>query len=331
MPASASAVAIPPFIAFVVAVLVIGLLLRSRAAALVLDHPNQRSLHSAPTPRLGGLGILAGIAAGCAYAGVAVDPRIVIALALVTVISLFDDVFNLGVTWRMLAHLAAAGLAASVYVYHEHGLWTALAALLAVAWMTNLFNFMDGSDGLAGGMAACGFGSYGIAAWWANEPVFAALNLAVAAAAAGFLVYNFPPARVFMGDAGSIPLGFLAAVCGLAGWQSGAWPWWFGLMVFSPFIVDATTTLAKRLLRGAKVWQAHREHYYQRLIQAGWGHRKTLYAECGLMGVVCAAALAARGLDSTARNFVVLAIVALYALMIAVLERRLRAPALQNV
>lgn len=336
MPAIVPAVAIPPLLALVVAALAIAALLRSRAAAMVLDHPNQRSLHTAPTPRIGGIGMLAGIGAAAAYAAatyadVSVDLRVLIALALLIAISLLDDVRSIGVRWRMLTHLVSAGLAASAIVHDAHGLWATLVATLAIAWMTNLYNFMDGSDGLAGGMAVCGFGTYGIAALWAGDPAFAALNLSVAAAAAGFLIYNYPPARVFLGDAGSIPLGFLAAVCALAGWQRGAWPWWFGTVVFSPFVVDATLTLLKRLTRGAKIWQAHREHYYQRLVQAGWGHRKTLLAEFGLMTAVCAIALASLHLDAPMQAGVLAAVIALYVLLIIALERRLGPPALPNV
>ncbi len=86
-----------------------------------------------------------------------------------------------------------------------------------------------------------------------------------------------------MGDAGSIPLGFLAAGMGLWGWQQGYWAVWFPLLVFSPFIVDASVTLAKRTLRGVKITEAHREHYYQRLIQMGWGHRNVALLEYALM------------------------------------------------
>jgi UDP-N-acetylmuramyl pentapeptide phosphotransferase/UDP-N-acetylglucosamine-1-phosphate transferase len=154
---------------------------------------------------------------------------------------------------------------------------------LALGWMTNLYNFMDGADGLAGGMALIGFGVYALAAVLGGDPTFAQLNLCIAAAAAGFLLFNFPPARVFMGDAGSIPLGFLAGAFGLQGWSQGLWPLWFPLVVFGPFVADASVTLVRRALRGERVWQAHRSHYYQRLILLGWSHRRTALAEYALM------------------------------------------------
>ena len=173
-------------------------------------------------------------------------------------------------------------------------MWQAVLAL-ATMWVTNLYNFMDGSDGLAGGMALFGFGAYALAAWLAGDAVFVVVAASIAAAAAAFLVFNFPPAKVFMGDAGSIPLGFLAAALGILGWRAGHWPLWFPVLVFSPFIIDASVTLARRLLRGERVWRAHRSHYYQRLVQLGWGHRNTALAEYALMaGCGAARALGAR-------------------------------------
>jgi UDP-N-acetylmuramyl pentapeptide phosphotransferase/UDP-N-acetylglucosamine-1-phosphate transferase len=149
--------------------------------------------------------------------------------------------------------------------------------------MTNLYNFMDGSNGLAGGMALFGFTFYGIAALIAHNDALAMLNFTIGAAALGFLLFNFHPARVFMGDAGSIPLGFLAAAMGLWGWRQDIWAAWFPLLVFSPFIVDASVTLVKRTLRGVKITEAHREHYYQRLIQMGLGHRNVALVWYALM------------------------------------------------
>jgi UDP-N-acetylmuramyl pentapeptide phosphotransferase/UDP-N-acetylglucosamine-1-phosphate transferase len=166
-----------------------------------------------------------------------------------------------------------------------------LALVLALGWMTNLYNFMDGSNGLAGGQALFGFAALG---WAAGDTPLAWTAWACVGAASGFLIFNFDPARVFMGDAGSIVLGFLAGALGLAGWQQGLWPLWFPLLAFSPFVVDATVTLLRRGLRGEKVWQAHREHYYQRLVRMGWSHRRTALAEYALMAAVALSALALR-------------------------------------
>ena len=327
----APSVAIAPFVALIVATIVTGALLRSRAAALVLDLPNHRSLHAAPTPRIGGIGILAGITSACVYSGVAIDQRLLVALALLVTISLLDDLRGVSARWRMLAHLVSAAIAAAVFLFDANNLWAIAAATIAIAWMTNLYNFMDGSDGLAGGMAVFGFGSYGIAAVCASDFSLAAITLSIAAAAAGFLIFNFPPARVFMGDAGAIPLGFLAAICGIAGWQQGDWPLWFGPTVFSPFIVDATLTLLRRLARGAKVWEAHREHYYQRLVQSGLGHRRTLFAEFALMIFVSGLALAALQSDPSSQTIAGAALAAFYVLLLIALERKLSVTGPRNV
>ena len=210
---------------------------------------------------------------------------LIIALAL-TAVSFADDWRGLAVHWRFLAHFLAAGLFAYLYLA-SLPYWLAGLLLVAVVWMTNLYNFMDGIDGLAGGMALFGFGAYSAGSWAAGDAGLAMLSFLIAAAALGFLFFNFNPARVFMGDAGSIPIGFLSATLGLVGWTRGHWPLWFPLLVFSPFVVDASLTLIRRALRGENVWRAHKTHYYQRLVQLGWGHRKTVLWEYGLM-LACA-------------------------------------------
>jgi hypothetical protein len=166
--------------------------------------------------------------------------------------------------------------------------------IVAVAWITNLYNFMDGSDGLAGGMATIGFGAYGVAAWIGQDAALAALCLALSAAAFAFLVHNHHPARMFLGDVGSIPLGFLAAALGIVGWRNDVWPLWFPVLVFGPFIGDATITLVRRLLRRERVWQAHREHYYQRMVRMGFGHRGTAWTGYTVMLLCAGAALVGR-------------------------------------
>ena len=272
---------LPP-LALVSCWLVLNLLLR-RAAVLPMDHPNDRSLHVHPTPRIGGLGIMTGLA----ICILLLRPEGIFLLTLAALglcaLSLLDDLRGLSVRLRFAGHAVAAGVA--LYVLPDLPGWSWWLLLPVLVWMTNLYNFMDGSDGLAGGMALFGFASYGIAAWLGGAESFAFLAWIIAAAAAGFLLFNFPPARVFMGDAGSIPLGYLAAALGLAGWSTGLWPIVFPVLVFSPFIVDASLTLLRRLLRGEKIWQAHRSHYYQRLVRMGWSHRRLALAEYGLMAL----------------------------------------------
>jgi UDP-N-acetylmuramyl pentapeptide phosphotransferase/UDP-N-acetylglucosamine-1-phosphate transferase len=205
-----------------------------------------------------------------------------------------------------------------------HGWIVAVAAALAVTWMLNLYNFMDGSDGMAGGMALIGFSCYGATAWVSGNEAFAIANFCIAAAAAAFLLFNFHPARIFMGDAGSIPLGFLAAALGMTGWMNGCWPMWFPVLVFSPFIVDASVTLIKRGLRGEKVWRAHREHYYQRLVRSGLGHRNTALIGYILMSASALSALWAARQHTSVQFGMVAAWIAVYLIMLPLCDRRLR-------
>ena len=204
---------------------------------------------------------------------------------LLMLVSLMDDIYGLPVKWRFLAHGVAAALFLGIALAPGQGLAGMAMLFVAMVWMINLYNFMDGSDGLAGGMALIGFGFYGLVAHLHGNGALSLASGSVAASALAVLWVNFHPAKVFMGDAGSIPLGFLAAALGIIGGREGVWPAWFPVMVFSPFILDASVTLLKRLVRGEKVWQAHREHYYQRLVQMGWGHRNTALLEYGLMSV----------------------------------------------
>ena len=243
-------------------------------------------------PRNGGIGIHAGIFLAWATVAPPLPSMIWLSLVPLLLVSFLDDVRGVPVVGRLTTHLLAAGAAAASLFFREFGLAGVIIAALSMVWMTNLYNFMDGSDGLAGGMALFGFSFYGVAALLAGNVSFALLNLSIAAAAAGFLVLNFYPARIFMGDMGSVPLGFLAAALGLIGWTQGQWALWFPMLVFSPFIVDASVTLTRRILRRERVWLAHRDHYYQRLVQMGWGHRNTALAEYGLMAVCGLSALA---------------------------------------
>ncbi len=247
---------------------------------LPMDYPNSRSMHTAPTPRIGGIGIMAGQMAATPWlTGLDMLPVLLGAGALAAV-SLIDDQRGLSVRVRLLVHFAVA--AGALLVLGVSG-WSLLIGVLAVVWMTNLYNFMDGSNGLAGGMAVFGFGALGFAASWGGASDLAAFCIAIAAAALAFLRFNFPVARLFMGDVGSIPLGFLAAVLGWYGIQQRIWSWSFPLLVFSPFIVDATVTLIRRALAREKIWQAHRSHYYQRAILLGASHSQLAGAAWSLM------------------------------------------------
>lgn len=277
-----------PLVSVLVTLILTFILTTGKAGIIVQDVPNARSLHDKPVPRIGGVALLAGVMSGWILLVESLAWWIVLPALGLFMLSLLDDVRSLSPRTRLLGHLIAA--LAVVYGAGVTLLWF-IPILLFIAWMTNLYNFMDGSDGLAGGMALFGFGCYGVGAWLGGNEAFALLNVSIAAAALGFLFFNFHPAKIFMGDAGSIPLGFFAAALGVWGWQQGYWPFWFPLLVFSPFVADATVTLLKRARRGEKLSQAHRSHYYQRLVQMGYGHRNTALAEYMLMLLAGASAL----------------------------------------
>ena len=275
---------------------------------LAIDQPNERSLHTQPVPRTGGLGLLAGLLCAALVTtllqGAWPWPETVLAAALAAV-SLIDDQRSLSVRVRLFAHLTIAVVYAvlmpALLLPHTapgwHGAAWLLFAALCLVTAINFYNFMDGANGMAGGMACIGFGAYAWAAWPGN-PALAALSLAVAGAAAGFLPFNLK-GRIFMGDAGSVPLGFLAGAVGLNGWHTGLWPLWFPALLFAPFALDATVTLVRRMLRGEKFWLSHREHYYQRVVLMGATHGQLAAGECALMLACAGAALWARSMEET--------------------------------
>ncbi len=283
MPSPPASTVVSAALAAAIAAIAMALLLVA-ARWLPQDRPNPRSLHDRPVPRVGGLAIWAGFLP----LALIVPPPVpggavwLAAWFAVATVSLLDDWRGVRAVTRLGVQAIAAGVAAWAILgplgFVDSGFawgWVA-AATIVIVWSANLFNFMDGSDGLAAVMAICGFAAYGVAATRAGTP--AAAYFALAAATLPFLAVNVPPARAFMGDVGAVPLGFLAGLFGIAGVAGGEWPAWFPLLVFLPFVADATATLVRRLARGEPVGIAHRSHYYQRLNQLGAGHRGTLAA-----------------------------------------------------
>ncbi|WP_133650896.1 MraY family glycosyltransferase [Paraburkholderia flava] len=276
--------------------LILLVLLRTGLAwRLATDVPNDRSLHVQPTPRVGGWGIIPAVAVAMAV----LTPTLrmaALAVVFLALVSQVDDRRGLPARARFLAHLIAT-VGFVVLFPAAAPLWVLAILAFLMIWMVNLYNFMDGADGLAGGMALIGFGGYAIAALISTSPMpeLAIASAAVAGAALGFLFFNFHPARVFLGDAGSISLGFLAGALGYWGWRGGVWPVWFPVLAFSPFITDASITLARRLLRGEKFWQAHREHYYQRMVRSGIGHAGTALVWYAVMALGMMLAVVALG------------------------------------
>lgn len=303
-----------PVAAFAVACLVLLLFLNTKFRKLAVDQPNHRSLHAKPIPRTGGLAIIAGFvtAAICLHAW-----HWILFLTPLLAVSLLDDVTSVSPLWRFAVQCLVAG-GFVVFCIPELPIVLCAALLFCILWMINLYNFMDGSDGLAGGMALFGFGSYSIAAAYSSDSQLMALCLSLVGAIIPFLWFNFNPAKIFMGDSGSVPLGFLAAAIGIQGWINEVWPIWFPIITFSPFIIDATVTLLKRLFNGEKIWQPHRNHYYQRVVQLGWGHKKTALAEYGLMILAGATAIIALKFEGVLLPFIFLWLIVYGALIVLI-------------
>jgi UDP-N-acetylmuramyl pentapeptide phosphotransferase/UDP-N-acetylglucosamine-1-phosphate transferase len=242
--------------------------LRLMFAGRGLDVPGHRSLHQTPVPHGGGMGVVAvALVAGVWYG---IDATWLIGVAVLASVSLLDDWVPLPFWLRLGVHL---GVAASVVFLHGLNVNpVTIGAVVVIAWAINAYNFMDGADGLAGSMALTGFGAYAVAFSSAGFAGLSGVCAAVSAAALGFLAFNWHPAKIFMGDVGSIPLGFLAGGLGWYGVVADAWPLWFPLMVFAPFALDASATLIRRACSGERVWEAHREHYYQRMVRLGCTH-----------------------------------------------------------
>ena len=295
--------------AFFVSFFLAGRFIRPESRFHILDRPNHRSLHEIPVPRSGGIALLAGVLlsgliAGFQYSASVQLGGLILGLLLVAGIGFWDDFSDVQARYRLLvqalaaALLIASGLSLKSFTY-PGGVVSlpeiigGVFSLLFIVWMVNLYNFMDGMDGLAGSMAFIGFGVLAFFGWMAGNELFFVLNGVVAIASLGFLLWNRPPARIFLGDAGSYGLGFMASAMLLWGELSEIFPFWIGMLVFSPFIIDATVTLVARLLRGQKIWEAHREHGYQILVQAGLGHGKTLVFYLLIMLLVGVSAIVA--------------------------------------
>lgn len=306
--------------AFLAAGILVRVLASPAFARLALDVPNDRSLHGVPTPRTGGLGLFLGAAIAWLVTGAGALAYLAALTAAISAIFLIDDVRSLSVGVRFAVQfIAAIGF---VIASGVQPIWLLPLLVLGVVWSMNLYNFMDGANGLAGGMAVIGFGAYALAALAGGAGDLAIVSAIMAGAALGFLAWNFDSARIFLGDAGSIPLGFLAAAIGLLGWQQGTWPFWFPLLVFSPFVLDATVTLVRRALQGEKVWQAHRTHYYQRLVGLGWSHRRMALGEYALMIAAAGSALMLRDANWLAGALLIAVWAAVYAVIAVGIDRR---------
>jgi Fuc2NAc and GlcNAc transferase len=298
-------------LAFAIAVaswLLTAALRRYALARQVLDHPTERSSHTVPTPRGGGVAIVVAFCAGLLLLAATgqVQARgawaVLGAGAWVAVVGFIDDHRHIPARWRLFAHFVAAGWALAwlgglpalplAGATLDLGVAGSVLAAVFLVWLLNLYNFMDGIDGIAG-IEAITVALPGAALWWlAAGSTDAVAPVLVAAAALGFLLWNFPPARIFMGDAGS---GFLGIVLGvLAVWSAHQQPqlFWSWVILLGAFIVDATVTLLRRLYRRERVYEAHRSHAYQYASRLHGEHRVVTLA-VGAINLLWLAPLAA--------------------------------------
>jgi len=271
----------------------------------ILDLPNQRSSHTKPTPRGGGLAIVATVLIfGSVLAAAVGEPgtwQVFLSYAggaiLISSVSWLDDLRSIPSWMRIFVHAIAAAVPVAIIGYWPEltlpvigtvqvGPLGALVTMLWIVGLTNAYNFMDGIDGIAGGQAVVAGICWGLLGWWSGSYLPGGLGLLLASASLGFLVHNWPPARVFMGDIGSAFLGYTLAVLPLVYTQPRGSPGGRALVVGAllvwPFVFDTVFTFLRRLIRGENVLQAHRSHLYQRLVTAGWSHRKAAVLYIGL-------------------------------------------------
>ena len=274
----------------IVSVALTGVVRRYALRYALLDHPNSRSSHVAPTPRGGGLAIVSAslfaIMLGAALG--LIEWRLVLAfgpgMLVLGATGWLDDARGLRASTRLLIHGAVGawtiyvlGGLPAIRIGHSSlplGVAGAVVGILGLVWSINLFNFMDGIDGLAGSQAAIIFAAAAVLLFWTGDASLGALASILAATAAGFLVWNWPPAKIFMGDVGSATLGYLIAGIAIASENRGAVPLLAFAILDGIFIADATITLLRRVARGAPPAEAHRDHAYQRLARVTGGHRR---------------------------------------------------------
>jgi Fuc2NAc and GlcNAc transferase len=265
--------------AFLAAYLLTGLLRHYALHRGVIDIPNSRSSHAMPTPRGGGLSFVLvfftalAVMLSLEQAALDITPNVLWALLLgggiVALVGFIDDHGHIPARWRFLAHLIAAALA--LYILNVSWSWFwLLFATVALVWLLNLFNFMDGIDAIAAGEAlSVLLGAALIAFFQSAAAPLTFLWLLLASGVGGFLVWNRPPAKIFMGDAASGFLGLTLGLFALISVQDGTLNLACWLILLGCFIVDATYTLLARMWRGERWYEAHRSHAYQKF-SARW-------------------------------------------------------------
>lgn len=261
----------------------------------LLDHPNERSLHEAATPRGGGLAIVIVMAVTLIIllpwsrgSSSAILLSLLAMILLLSATGWLDDRRGLKPAYRLAAQLLAAVqfvlVAGSLPAVQLGSLPVPLGpaagviSVLWLLWLANGYNFMDGIDGIAASQAAIVACTIGVWFTLAGLPMMAVFCYAIMAASLGFLVWNWAPAQIFMGDVGSVTLGAVFGTLSIIGVRESGMPLGAFIILMSVFLADTTLTLLKRMFRGEVVWHAHREHYYQRAVSAGWSHAQVTAA-----------------------------------------------------
>lgn len=276
----------------------------------LLDHPNERSSHLRPTPRGGGVVIVACtllILGAVEVMRPAIARSELVALlfagALIAGISWIDDVRSLRASVRLAVHIVAAAIVMSAFgpfdsipvpiagdVHLGAAAWP--LTIIWIVGLTNAYNFMDGIDGIAGSQAVVAGAAWAMIGF-AGDPAVTFAAAVLASSSLGFLIHNWPPARIFMGDVGSAFLGFLFATLPLMSRLPSSDAAAIGFLVVWPFIFDTAFTFLRRLRRRERVFSAHRSHLYQRLVIAGWSHQTVtlLYSAIAALGAAAAIAI----------------------------------------
>jgi UDP-N-acetylmuramyl pentapeptide phosphotransferase/UDP-N-acetylglucosamine-1-phosphate transferase len=286
----------------------------------LVDVPNERSSHRKPTPRGGGLSFVVVAPVMTVVAvfslGMAVTPRmwtLLVGCLLVAAVSLADDRRRLPILIRFGAHLVGALIlmAGSGYIHQVElpggrllslGGWGLLLTFIWIVGLTNAYNFMDGIDGIAAGQAVIAAATIVWLAQLRGAGIVAWAMAIIAGSALGFLPHNWPPAKIFMGDVGSAFLGFTfagwAVVAG--GTRSSPLPFLAWVVVLAPFVFDTTATLISRIMRRQRWYEAHREHFYQRLLRRGWSHLAVTSLYLGVAAFLGLTAIAFYGYQAMA-------------------------------
>ncbi|MHC1480589.1 glycosyltransferase family 4 protein [Frateuria aurantia] len=255
----------------------VGLMLLYARRRGMLDMPGQRRSHRQPTPRGGGIGMMLVLLVMLPWIGLGALQTLAtgLALAAVALIGAWDDLVPRGIGARLAVHLLAVAVASIVALALEQRSmgWLLLVVPLGV-WSVNLHNFMDGIDGLLATHCVVVAAVLGVLAQRAGLPALACLAGMLAAVSAGFLCFNWAPARIFMGDAGSGGIGLLVFVMALTVVCRQPQAIWAVAAICSSFVVDASMTLLSRMVRGRRWTQPHREHLYQWLVRCGHSHAR---------------------------------------------------------